>query len=124
MPTPCYARPGSSTVRQAHARLFDSPEAPDQRKAAALCITSDCPVFDLCHELGRGEEYGIWAGTRPNDPERVAFRQSNDKRLNCHNGHSRDEYGVALEPLFPLGAPTLGCSRCAELNRELVERSC
>lgn len=108
MHTPCHNNPD-----------FDSSNHRASRRAAAECFA--CPVFELCDELGRGERWGIWAGTLPESPERVAFRKENDKSVNCRNGHPRALYEVEVDALIVERAPIFGCSKCAALSRQIVE---
>lgn len=100
------------------------------RQAAVRCIT--CPAFDVCDELGTGEEHGVYAGKIHTDPARVAFRAENRASFNagrtCRNGH---DLGTADEPSenrvpLPEGVmpwesnlPRVGCRRCTDLRDEL-----
>lgn len=107
MPTPCYL----------NADFHGTPR--QQRRAKALC--TECPVKDICLELGIGEEDGVYGGTDPQDLVRVAFRQSVDRNETCPNGHSKELYGHEMEG--PGHRFLESCTRCAGLQLQLAGRA-
>lgn len=46
-------------------------EVSERRLKAQLTCLERCPMVELCKELGRDEEYGVWGGTLPEDRSAV-----------------------------------------------------
>lgn len=107
MPTPCNQD-----------RRFISDNPREQREAAALCF--DCPVFELCDELTRGELAGVGAGSLPNDPERKAYRKELRPLVKakeaCINGHPA-RFLVDVSDVAPSHFPVYGCQICTNIRR-------
>jgi hypothetical protein len=50
-----------------HADAFFPPHGGNYDAAKAICATCPPSIFEACREAGRHEEFGMWAGTRPED---------------------------------------------------------
>lgn len=87
----------------------------EMTEAATEC--AGCPVFLQCHELGLGEDDGVYAGLLPDDPIRVEHREANagNKMVTCPSGHPYVDYGVLLPGQGRNRVQ--GCRRCADLRK-------
>lgn len=64
-----------AACQDADAELFFSQDEPLQQEALKVCAS--CPVRRECleHALARGEQFGIWGGTREGERRRLMRSQ-------------------------------------------------
>lgn len=93
--------------------------AAEMRSVKKECLA--CPAVQWCGEAGLGEKEGVWGGTLPTDAVRVAHRKTNDRKVNCINGHPVEDYGVWIDSGGQ--KPFLACTYCSSLHLRLLEVS-